>query len=112
LRRGDTAAALGFLADDALVFEEGGAERSKAEYTAQHLAADAAFSQAVPGVVTRRTGQADGRTAWIASESRSTGSFRGREFDRATVETMILRRTGSGWKIVHIHWSSSEAKAQ
>jgi ketosteroid isomerase-like protein len=110
LRRGDTAAALGFLADDALVFEEGGVERSKAEYAAQHLAADAAFSQAVPGVVTRRTGRADGKTAWIASEGRSTGSFRGREFDRATVETMILRRTGSGWKIVHIHWSSSEAK--
>jgi ketosteroid isomerase-like protein len=110
LRRGDTAAALTLLADDALVFEEGGAERSKAEYAAQHLAADAEFSQAVPAVTSRRSGRSDGVTAWIASEARSTGTFRGRAVDRAVAETMVLRRAAGAWRIVHIHWSSGAPK--
>lgn len=44
LRRGDTRAAAALLSDDALIFETGGAERSKAEYAAHHLPADAEFS--------------------------------------------------------------------
>jgi hypothetical protein len=27
--------------------------------------------------------------------------------DRITTETMVLRRRGASWKIVHIHWSSA-----
>lgn len=106
LHRGDTAAAAFLVEDDALIFEEGGAERSKAEYQASHLGADAAFSKAVPSVRTRRTGRVSGDMAWVATEGRVTGTFNGRAIDRATVETMVLRRTRSGWRIVHIHWSS------
>ena len=106
LRRGDTAAAAELVADDALVFEEGGAERSKAEYEAHHLGADAAFSKAVPSVRTGRTGRAFGDMAWVATEGRVTGTYNGRAVDRTTVETMVLRRTGNGWRIVHSHWSS------
>jgi ketosteroid isomerase-like protein len=107
LRRGDTKAALGFLANDALIFEAGGVERGKAEYASHHLAADAAFSQAVPGRITRRAGEAVGNVAWIASEGRTTGTYRGKPVDQRTVETMVLRRTRAGWKIAHIHWSSA-----
>ena len=107
LWRGDVSAAAALLADDALIFEEGGAERSKAEYAAQHLPADAAFSQAVAPSVTRRTGGSRGALAWIATEGRTTGSYRGKPVDLATTETMILRRSGGDWKIVHIHWSST-----
>jgi ketosteroid isomerase-like protein len=107
LRRGDTQGALAMLAEEAIVFEEGGAERSRSEYAAHHLAADAAFSQAVPSTRTRRTGFSAGNLAWIASEGRTQGSFNGRAVDRTTAETMVLRRTGGGWKIVHIHWSSA-----
>ena len=107
LRRGDTKAAAELMADDALIFEEGGAERTKAEYAAHHLSADAAFSQAVPSVVTRRTGHSDGRLAWVASEGRTTGTYKGRALDRVTAETMVLRRAGRAWKIVHVHWSSA-----
>jgi len=107
LRRGDAGAAAGLLADDALIFEAGGVERSKAEYASHHLAADAAFTQAVPSVLTRRTGDAAGNTAWIASEGRITGTYKGKAIDRVTAETMVLRRIGRGWKIVHIHWSSA-----
>lgn len=107
LRRGDTRAALGFLASDALIFESGGVERGKAEYASHHLAADAAFSQAVPGTVSRRAGEAVGNVAWIATEGRTTGTYKGKPVDRRTVETMVLRRTGGSWKIAHIHWSSA-----
>ena len=45
--------------------------------------------------------------AWIASEGRTTGTYKGKALDLVTTETMVLRRSGHGWKIVHIHWSSA-----
>jgi len=110
LRRGDTRSAAALLADDALIFEEGGVEHSKVEYVARHLPADAAFSQAVATTVTRRTGGSNGAFAWVATEGRTTGAYRGRAVDRTTTETMILRRVGRAWRIVHIHWSSAPAR--
>ncbi len=109
LRHGDPNAALALLADDALIFESGGVERSKAEYQAEHLPADAEFTRAVPSKLVRRAGRADGNSAWIASEGRVTGTFKGKPLDRITTETMVLRRDRGGWKIVHIHWSSGAA---
>ena len=110
LARGDTQAALSFLADDALIFEGGAVERSKSEYAAHHLAADAAFSQAVPGVRHHRSGGAIGDIAWIASEGHTTGTYKDQPVDRITTETMVLKRDGESWKIVHIHWSSAARK--
>lgn len=113
LRRGDDKAALALVADEALVFEEGRAERSKAEYARSHAAADAAFSKAVPSVRSRRTGQAAADLAWISSESRTKGRFKGQDVDRIMVETMVLRRDKDGtWKIVHIHWSSAQPSTE
>jgi ketosteroid isomerase-like protein len=110
LSMGNTRAALALLADDVLIFEAGGVERSKAEYASHHLAADAAFTQAVPGRTIRRTGAAVGDVAWIASEGRTTGRYKDKPVDRVTAETIILRRAGSGWLISHVHWSSAAAK--
>jgi len=111
LHRGDTKGAALLLSDDAIIFEEGHAERSKSEYAAHHLPADAEFSRAVSSTITRRTGRGDGRTAWVASEGRYTGTFKGTAYDQLTTETMVLRRTGSSWKIAHIHWSSRKRAA-
>ena len=107
LRKGDTRSAAALLASDVLIYEGGGIERTKAEYESHHLAADAAFTQAVPAVLTRRAGYAIGTMAWIASEGRTTGMYKDKPVDRVTAETMVLRRSGSDWKIVHIHWSSA-----
>lgn len=109
LRRGDTRAALGFLDDKVVIFESGGVERSKAEYASHHLGADAAFTQAVPGKVVRRMGDAVGNGAWIATERRTTGTYKGRAIDQLTTETMVLRRIGGAWRITHVHWSSAKA---
>jgi ketosteroid isomerase-like protein len=110
LRRGDTRSAAALLSEDALIFEAGGAEHSKTEYAEHHLPADAEFSRAVSSVVSRRAGHADGSLAWIGTEGRTTGTFRGKALDQRTTETMILRRAGGSWKIVHIHWSSAAAR--
>jgi len=106
LKAGDTAAALTFLAPDVMIFEEGGAERSREEYASHHLGADAAFAAATEAAVSRRSGWADGDVAWIATEGRTTGQFSGRAVDRLSAETMVLKRHADGWRIHHIHWSS------
>lgn len=109
LSRGDGAAAAALLADDALIFESGHAERSRAEYASHHAGADAAYAAAVPSRLMRRNGFVDGDTAWIVSESRATGNYKDKPVDRVTTETMILRKTAEGWRIAHIHWSSRAA---
>lgn len=110
LRRGDAKAAVALLADDVLIFESGGVERSKAEYRSHHLGADAKFAAAVPSELTGRAGEASGQLAWIASEGRTTGNFNGRTVDLMTTETMVLRRVGKAWRIVQIHWSSGKPR--
>jgi hypothetical protein len=45
--------------------------------------------------------------AWIATEGRTSGNYKGKAVDRITAETMVLQRKGRAWKIVHIHWSSA-----
>ena len=109
LASGDLAAAAGLLDASALIYESGGVERSKAEYQAHHLPADAAFSKAVQSVTTLRSGGSAGGLAWVASESRMTGSYQSKPVDRRGTETMVLRQSGAGWKIIHIHWSSGAA---
>lgn len=110
LRRGDTKVAAALLAEDALVYEGGGVERGKAEYASHHLPADAAFAKAVASAVTLRSGWADGRTAWIATESTTKGTYKAKPINSIGTETMVLRRDPSGWRIVHIHWSSKNVK--
>ena len=107
---GDTKTALSHLAENALIFEAGGVERGRQEYASHHLGADSAFSQAVPGKVTRRAGEAMGNVAWIATEGRTTGTYKGKAIDQVTTETMVLRRAVAEWKIVHIHWSSASGE--
>lgn len=106
LARGDTAAAARLLTDDALIFEHGRAERSKAEYAGHHLPSDAAYAQATRHETTRRGGRVTGDLAYVVSEGRTTGRFRDKDVDQVSVETMVLTRVGDDWKITHVHWSS------
>jgi len=109
LKADDRDGALAMLAEDVMIFEEGGAERSRDEYAAHHLAADAGFAAATAVTITRRAGWADGDVAWITTEGRTTGLAGDRTIDRLTVETVILKRGPDGWRIQHIHWSSRAA---
>lgn len=110
LQAGDQDAAAALVASDALIYESGGAERSKAEYASHHLPADAAFAAATTRTVTRRAGHADNDSAWIATESTTTGTYKGRPINSRSTETMVLRREDGAWRIAHIHWSSANVK--
>jgi ketosteroid isomerase-like protein len=109
LEAGQTDAALALMAEDAMVFEEGGAERSRAEYASHHLQADAAYAAVSESTMARRTGRMSGDAAWITSEGRTVGQAGNSATARLTVETMVLGRGPDGWRILHIHWSSRAA---
>jgi ketosteroid isomerase-like protein len=84
------------------VFEGGHVEAGRDAYFAGHAAADAKFMATAEITREARTADARGDLAWVA-----TRSLVARDGKRhASIETMVLRRGDSGWKIVHIHWSS------
>lgn len=112
LGSGDLAAAAAEIDPSVLILESGGAERSRDEYLAGHAKSDAAFLQATMTTLRRRTAQATGDLAWVASES-EMHTMKGEEMLMIdSTETMLLRKVGSAWRIVHIHWSSRRASGR
>lgn len=110
LSGGDRAKVTELLASGVIIFESGGAELSREEYASHHLGADMEFAKATKvEVVDRQAGEA-GDAAWVLTRSRTTGTFKDRPVDLRGTETMLLRKTPDGWRIVHIHWSSAKAK--
>jgi mono/diheme cytochrome c family protein len=105
LAEGDTAAAAQVLDSRVLIYEGGQAEKSREEYAAHHLQADAKFLKNATLRVLSRTGDSKGDLAWVATESELTPSG-AKAASLVTTETMILNRVGQGWRIAHIHWSS------
>lgn len=110
LTTGDKPGALALLDDSVEIFEQGGVERSKSEYTAKHLDADVAFSGATKATRTNRGGAILGNLAYITSESKVTGTFKTKPVNSISIETMVLHKSPAGWRILHIHWSSRAAK--
>jgi ketosteroid isomerase-like protein len=105
LAEGDSAAALALLAPDATILESGGVE-TRAEYRGHHLPGDIEFARAVRSQRTPVRVTVRGDVAWAVSTSTTQGEFRGRQINSAGAELMVLTRTGSGWRISAIHWSS------
>jgi uncharacterized protein (TIGR02246 family) len=104
----DLAAAAALLAEDVKVYEHGGVERSKAQYVAEHLPADAEAVQGTTDTIVSRFSATDGPLAYVITDGRTTSTRDGKTTERKTTETMILRRDPAGWRIVHIHWSSGK----
>ncbi|MDX1527440.1 MAG: nuclear transport factor 2 family protein [Gammaproteobacteria bacterium] len=105
LKNGNSESAVALLAEDLVVLEQGGIDRSKQAYVSGHLNADIDFARAVTRrVIERRSGGED-RVHWVLSRYRLTGSYRGARVDRSMVETMILSKVDGRWRISHIHWS-------
>jgi ketosteroid isomerase-like protein/mono/diheme cytochrome c family protein len=112
LSSGDPAKVKALLDPDVLVLESGGAERSRAEYAAHHLGADLEFLRTVKARLQRQSSNTVGDLAWVASESRLTGTTNDRPVDLLSTETLVMQRTSDGWKVVHVHWSSRPADRQ
>lgn len=110
LSAGDLERAGGELDPEVVILESGGAENSAAEYLGGHARNDAEFLKGVHHSLMRRTARTSGELAWVASESEMHAEKDGKPMTIASTETMVLRSTGAGWKIVHIHWSSRVKK--
>ncbi len=100
----DSAKAL--LDPKVLVLESGGSERSRDQYLEEHAVADAAYMQGATQDLRYRKARVAGELAWVGTESILTSQKNGKPSLNMSTETMILRKTADGWKIVHIHWSS------
>jgi len=105
LKAGDEATVAHLLADNVLIIEGGHAQTSKADYLAGHMKSDMAFLPNMESeTLSREMGQAGDR-AWVVTHSRTTGNYRGKEYDRMGREFMLLRLEGHDWKIALIEWA-------
>lgn len=105
LASGDSAAAVQLLAPDLVVLESGGVE-TRAEFLAHHLGIDMQFAKAVASDRRVVAFHQEGDVAWTTATSTSRGEFHGRKIDSRGAELMVLTRSGRGWLIRAIHWSS------
>lgn len=110
LAAGDSAEAAMLLLPDVVIVESGGIE-TRDEYLGGHLHGDIAFAQAVPRERGPIAVQLYGDIALATSTSVSRGEYRGRAVNSAGAELIVLRRTGDGWKIAAIHWSSRQLRS-
>jgi uncharacterized protein (TIGR02246 family) len=106
LKTGDLKRAGEVLADDVVILESGGAEHSREEYLGGHAKHDAAFLKGADIQVMRRTARVEGSLAWVATESELHATDKGQPLTLLSTETMVVKKTDAGWRIVHIHWSS------
>ena len=106
LKNGDLKRAGEVLADDVVILESGGGEHSREEYLGGHAKHDAAFLKDAHIQVTRRIARVEGPLVWVATESELRTNDKGQPLTLLSTETMVLKKTAAGWRIVHIHWSS------
>ena len=105
LASGDSATALALLAPDVTVLESGGLETLE-EYRSHHLPGDIQFARAVPRSRAPIKVTLAGDMAWATSTGVTQGEYRGRAINSNSAELMVLTRSGGGWLIRAIHWSS------
>ena len=105
LKQGDSDAIRAILDDDVLIYEAGNVESSFEEYASHHLSADIQFMSTMEKTILSRKLFENSDLAVVSTEYRIKGSYKGRFIDKTTMETLVLRKSETGWKIVHVHWS-------
>lgn len=109
---GDLETVATLLDTDVLILETGGAERSREQYLGHHAISDAQFLKGTHSEIKHRRARTAGNLAWVGTESELHASKDGQPLTLLSTETMVLSRTGTEWRIVHIHWSSRPKKTQ
>jgi ketosteroid isomerase-like protein len=106
LKQSDTVTARQLLADDVIIFEGGGIERSADEYANHHMLADMKYLSAIKSELLEHHVFINGDMAYSVSRSKIQGSYKEKEINSTGMESITLKNTDSGWKITHIHWSN------
>jgi hypothetical protein len=110
LRTYNTAGALSLLGRELMVFEFGVVDPTLEAYAFQHLPFDMdTASQTVWTLTSREVGGSD-EEPWVVSTYRVTGVRPDQvtPIDQTTTESVILRRTGDQYRIIHFHWSTDD----
>lgn len=110
LASGSAAQVEKLLDPSVLIMEGGNVERSRQQYASHHLKSDLKFLSSVTYTLERQSGDTVGDLAWVASESRLVSKSAPKPVELVSTESLVLRKTATGWKIVHIHWSSRNAE--
>ncbi len=98
------------LHPDVLIYEGGHVESSRAEYARHHMDADIAFGKSATVQVLKRVQTQEGDMAIVTTETKTTASQAATPVVYMGTETLVLKRSASGWQIVHVHWSSYKRK--
>ena len=94
------------LADNILIFEGGGVERSADQYASHHMLSDMAFLKSIDIKVLEQQVKVKGDSAVAMSRSKMQGTYKKNKIDLESMETMVLHKDNGTWKIVHLHWSN------
>src|SRR3546814_10442977 len=73
-----------------------------------HAVSDAAFLKGAHRQLLRQRARTAGEFAWVGTESELHAQKDGKPMTVQSTETMVLKQTADGWRIVHIHWRSEE----
>ncbi len=111
MKSSDLKQAGSLLADDVLILERGGAERSREEYLGGHAKHEDAFLKEAHIQIKQRTARCKWRHAWGGTESELHGTRQGKPVAVRSTETLVLRRDANGWRLVRSHWSSQPIKS-
>ncbi len=106
LQKGDESLAKSLLADDVLIYEGGGIERSAAEYASHHLKADIQYMSGLTVKLLEHQVKESENMAYSTSRSLLSGEYQGKNIKTQTMETILLTKTNGNWLISHIHWSN------
>lgn len=106
LQNGDESTVRLLLADDVLIFESGGVERSRHEYADHHMQADIAFLQHMQVTKLEHHIKVNGETAVSISRSKIQGRYKDKDIDVESMETLLLMKVEGKWQIIHVHWSN------
>ncbi len=105
LKAADHNTLLQLLAEDVIVFEGGGVERSKAEYQQHHMTADMAFIKDLQTEVLEHHVRISGDTAVSLRRTKVSGYYKDKPINHSGLETITLAKQDGRWQINHIHWS-------
>jgi len=106
LKNSDKKLARSLLADDVVIFEGGGVERSANQYASHHMKADMKFQKELTIKTLEHHVQIVGDLAYSTRRSTMKGKFEGKKINLDIMESIVLKKSNSGWLITHIHWSN------
>ena len=106
LAAGEIDRAAAELDPELVVLEGGNAEFTKEQYLSVHAKLDAEFLKTATVDTGYRRARVSGDFAWVASLTEVASEHDGKPITIDGAESMVLKRGDSGWRIVHIHWSS------